>query len=326
MVLRFSAKGKPASAFKEEVQAFYEATSTRVDYAPLGETLPFVDLHIRPLSGGLCVLEAKSSPYVNRLLGASERDADMLKLGLTLKGRVCSGQAGIRSYTDANVGNAVMLAADKTAFISAAKNSHTLEIAVPRERLAPRLGKLDRALRYGLENSPELRLLRTYVASLLHEEADYEASTEASISSHLYDLLNLLLSGAKEETELAQQRGGRAARLTAIKSDIATNLGNPALSIDWIARRHGIGKRFVRNLFYGENTNFTDYVLGMRLDLACSLLTSPCHDGRSITAIALEAGFGDISWFNRTFRRRFSMTPKEMREKAKSDMGHSQAF
>lgn len=318
--LRFSAKGRPLSAFKEEAQAFYEASSTRVDYTPLGDTLPFVDLCLRPLPGDICVVEAQASPYRNRVLGASHNDADVLKLGLSLQGRVHTEQAGICSIM--NSGEAAMIAADKVGCISALEISHTLAIAIPRERLSSRLGKLDQVLRHGLGNSPELRLLRAYAASLLQEEAGYSIDTEVKISEHLCDLLNLLLGGEKEEGELARQRGARVVRFATIKSDIAANLGNPELSIDWIAKRHGVGKRLIRNLFYGENTNFTDYVLSMRLDFARSLLTSPCHTGCSITAIALAAGFGDISWFNRTFRRRFAMTPKEMREQARPDTCH----
>jgi AraC-like DNA-binding protein len=34
---------------------------------------------------------------------------------------------------------------------------------------------------------------------------------------------------------------------------------------------------------------------------------------RSISAIAFDAGFGDLSCFNREFRRRFGQTPSDVR-------------
>src|SRR5262249_44100849 len=34
---------------------------------------------------------------------------------------------------------------------------------------------------------------------------------------------------------------------------------------------------------------------------------------RSITSVAFDAGFGDLSYFNRTFRRRFGDTPSGVR-------------
>jgi AraC-like DNA-binding protein len=39
------------------------------------------------------------------------------------------------------------------------------------------------------------------------------------------------------------------------------------------------------------------------------MLTDTGFDSWTISAIALQAGFGDLSHFNRCFRRRFSITP-----------------
>jgi AraC-like DNA-binding protein len=43
---------------------------------------------------------------------------------------------------------------------------------------------------------------------------------------------------------------------------------------------------------------------------------NPLYRNRGISAIAYDAGFGDVSYFNRTFRRRYGMTPSEVREAA----------
>jgi len=39
---------------------------------------------------------------------------------------------------------------------------------------------------------------------------------------------------------------------------------------------------------------------------------------RKISTIALDAGFGDLSYFNRAFRRRYGMRPSGLRGAAKS--------
>jgi AraC-like DNA-binding protein len=36
---------------------------------------------------------------------------------------------------------------------------------------------------------------------------------------------------------------------------------------------------------------------------------------RSISEIALSSGFGDVSYFNRAFRRRYGASPSEVRTK-----------
>jgi AraC-like DNA-binding protein len=43
------------------------------------------------------------------------------------------------------------------------------------------------------------------------------------------------------------------------------------------------------------------------------MLADPRHAGWTVSAIALEAGFGDVSYFNRRFRRRFGAPPTHFR-------------
>jgi AraC-like DNA-binding protein len=50
-------------------------------------------------------------------------------------------------------------------------------------------------------------------------------------------------------------------------------------------------------------------VTELRLQRARALLADRRNDGMRIGDIAYAAGFADISHFNRSFRRRFGMTP-----------------
>jgi AraC-like DNA-binding protein len=60
---------------------------------------------------------------------------------------------------------------------------------------------------------------------------------------------------------------------------------------------------------------FQDFVSEVRVGQACHLLLDPSH---SITDIALDCGFGDISTFNRNFRRHRNMTPTDYRVRMQS--------
>ena len=76
---------------------------------------------------------------------------------------------------------------------------------------------------------------------------------------------------------------------------------------------------YVQRLFESDGTTFTDYVLSQRLAFAHRLLSDPLHAGVKISAVAADAGFGDLSYFNRTFRRRYGVAPSELRAAAGSD-------
>lgn len=75
----------------------------------------------------------------------------------------------------------------------------------------------------------------------------------------------------------------------------------------------------MRKLFESEDTSFTQFVLGQRLARAHALLSDPHFADRSIAALALEAGFGDLSYFNRAFRRRYGASPSAVHTAARRD-------
>ena len=122
----------------------------------------------------------------------------------------------------------------------------------------------------------------------------------------------------RDAAELAEGCGLRAARLHAIKQDIAKHLSQPGLSITALALRHGCTPRFIQRLFEREGTSFTDYVLTQRLACAHRLLTDLRHAGEKISTIAFDAGFGDVSYFNRAFRQRYGDTPSAIRMLART--------
>ena len=131
--------------------------------------------------------------------------------------------------------------------------------------------------------------------------------------THVHDLIALAIGATGDGAELASRRGLRAARLRAVKADILSNLGTRDLTVSAVARRQGVTPRYVHMLFEAEGTTFSQFVLSQRLMLARRRLADPLRDQMTITEIAYETGFGDLSYFNRMFRRNYGATPREMR-------------
>jgi AraC-like DNA-binding protein len=112
---------------------------------------------------------------------------------------------------------------------------------------------------------------------------------------------------------IARARKARTARLAAIKADILNNLADPDLSVSAVALRQCITRRYVHMLFEAEGITFSEFVLERRLTQAYHMLSDPGNGAKTIAALAYAAGFGDLSYFNRTFRRRFGAKPSEVR-------------
>ncbi len=48
------------------------------------------------------------------------------------------------------------------------------------------------------------------------------------------------------------------------------------------------------------------------------MLTDLRFTDRTVSSVAFEAGFGDLSYFNRAFRRLYGATPSDVRAKARA--------
>lgn len=207
----------------------------------------------------------------------------------------------------------------------AAPETGLLNIAIPRTVLTSAIPDLNRVSDRQLDPSAEFRLLAAYVQAFLDEADTASPHTAHLVAGHIQDLALLALGATGDEAEVARGRGVRAARLKAVKADIEANLASPGLSVDWITARHKVSPRYLRALFADEGVRFTDYVTGRRLALAWRRLTDPALAGHGISDIAYGCGFGDLSWFNRAFRRRFDMTPSEARAGGAVDPGAGRA-
>ena len=131
--------------------------------------------------------------------------------------------------------------------------------------------------------------------------------------THIHDLIAMALGATRDGAAIATGRGVRVARLRAIKADILENISNPRLTVTAVALRQHVTPRYIHMLFETEAITFSEFVLGQRLMRTHRMLFDPRFAGLNVSAIAFAAGFGDLSYFNRTFRRRFGATPSELR-------------
>jgi AraC-like DNA-binding protein len=206
-------------------------------------------------------------------------------------------------------------------------NHRSLVVNLPRAAIGPLMPNADDAvLRPIAPDSAALRLLVRYAGAALDIDLPLSVQLQRSIVDHIYDLVVAAIGGTRDAIALAKGRGIPAARLSAIKADILQNLLIRDLSIADVCAQHGISPRYLRMLFAGEQTTFSDFVLDRRLALARRRLRDPARLGQTIGVVAYECGFGDLSYFNRVFRRHFGMTPSEARVEAyRPDRGQQPA-
>lgn len=158
-----------------------------------------------------------------------------------------------------------------------------------------------------------LRFLTKYVKILRESSALITVDLRRSILVHIRDLIALAVGVPQDTLLIASERSVRSARLRAIKNYVLRNLDDPQMTVSAIAIRQGVTARYIHMLFEAEKLTFSTFVLAQRLLLAHRMLSDPRCDALTVTNVAFSVGFGDLSYFDRAFRRRFGRTPSEQR-------------
>ena len=157
-----------------------------------------------------------------------------------------------------------------------------------------------------------LKLLVDYLQIARDREALTTPDLQRIAVAHIYDLLAVALGATRDAAEIAHGSGMRAARLRSAKAFLMRNIGRQDLSPDLVAKHSGL-RRVISICCSRPGLSSTKFVIENRLAHSYRMLLDPEMWDRTISAIAFAAGFGDLSHFNRTFRRHFGKTPTDVR-------------
>jgi AraC-like DNA-binding protein len=164
--------------------------------------------------------------------------------------------------------------------------------------------------------TPALQLLIHYLGGIKEISGPDTHVLQRQAATHVHDLLALAVGATRDAAESARRGGQQAAQLRAVKDDIAGMLDQERLSLAALAVRYRCTPRSIQRLFEAEGTTFSEYVVTQRLARAYRILTDPRNADQKISAVAFDVGFGDVSYFHRSFRERYGDSPAAVRAQA----------
>jgi AraC family transcriptional activator of tynA and feaB len=200
------------------------------------------------------------------------------------------------------------------------------------------------ALPFSLHNLErcEQRVVIVPRAQLWGRSRDIEALTvrrfgkQSRSCRHLADLLDhafdtVALLGEEAAVELAGaavhlsrlvliEGGGNRIRRThadivrdRLRAYVDQNLRDPDLSVERIAAALNCSTRYLHKVFSEQDETITEYVLRLRLERCRSDLARVGARRGAIGELAYSWGFRSLSYFGKVFRRRYGITPGELR-------------
>jgi AraC-like DNA-binding protein len=138
------------------------------------------------------------------------------------------------------------------------------------------------------------------------------ATHSERLAAQAGDLIITLLSECGDDSEVVRSSAQRSLLLR-IKDQIAQRLTDPGLGPAEIAAASNVSVRYLHKLFSAEELSVSEYVKQARLERCRRDLLDPRRARESIASIAFRSGFGDLSGFNRAFKSRFGVTPRDLR-------------
>jgi AraC-like DNA-binding protein len=288
----------------------YARRYLRVDFEPLAGT-PF-HASVKPIFPELRIVRTRLSPgFLFRDDGLLRDGDDSVGFIVTQSGELTARHLG-REVLLAP-GDATMMLMGATGGVGWRESSTLFDMLIPPAEWEIRGARPESGLMRHLSGKSEaMKLLRGYIRSLQRSGLAAFGNDRTIVRRHIIDLIVLAATPHRPLGE-SHLSAVAAAHLHAAFDHIASQFSNTELSLSKVAQNMCISTRYLQRLLKTSGTSFTAHVTELRLNHAFALLTAQGKGDVRICDIALQAGFSDISHFNRLFRSRFGDTPKGVR-------------
>lgn len=277
----------------------------------VAEDAPFVaDMEAMAVGSVLLTRVSGTITGITRTAGhvAAERHGDYCLL-INTGPDAMGGTFRQRDFSMASGAAALQTFAEPLAMVGGKSNSWT-NLILPRALLGEAFDNVDDRLSVEIGASSEsLALLGAYCAMIERQEQLTSPDLLNHMTETIVDLVGLAIGAKGDAAKMAGARGLRAARLSAIIARIRNGFTDPGFTAGSVALDLRLSLRYVHDLLQESGSSFSERVLALRLQRAMEMLTNSDFDHLRIGQIAYACGFSDVSYFNRSFRRRFGCTP-----------------
>lgn len=157
-----------------------------------------------------------------------------------------------------------------------------------------------------------LGLIHAFAEHFARGAADWSEEQARTLSDQFLDLLALFLASGNADaaaSESSLQAGHRQRALRHIRA----HASDPELSPARVAQACGISLGYLHEVFRAFDKGVEEAIFDERLERARQLLGDARRKRVPIQTLAYEAGFNDPAHFSRRFKRRFGVTPGELR-------------
>ncbi len=194
------------------------------------------------------------------------------------------------------------------------RDGEALIVSLPAADLKGRVASVeDHAGRRFEPNERMSRLLVEFLRGVADVFTDGHPPNPEALATEIVSFVALTL-GAEDRGSVIDVRNGRYHLRRRIFEFIETNLGDQDLSPRKIAASSRISLSYLYSLFNDDDTTVGQFVQTKRLQRAYEILVADPSGRRTVSEVAYEVGFKNVSHFSRSFSRHFCVAPRDIRQ------------
>lgn len=240
-------------------------------------------------------------------------DKDCYYVEFVQQGKINVLQAGQSFMTHAGIG--AIFSASEAYDLECIGQVRSLYLEIPRKEFAERFRNDRIPLARTMATSRGLgRIAAEFCAMLASEGATLDASVRTRLGDEMMDVLALALDRGDKDEPIADG-AVQQSRLRSIKAWIEQHLADPDLSLEKVAKCNGVSLRHLHYLFRLTDMSVSEWIWDRRLQRCYDVLTRPELRSLSITDVAYQLGFSSSSHFSTAFRRKFGLSPSDLRRR-----------
>jgi AraC family transcriptional activator of tynA and feaB len=265
---------------------------------------PVGDLH-------LCRIQASPHWAERSSVGISRSTSATFVFNFVLGGSLIAEQDG--RVAQLGVGDGTLCDADRPYRLHSEESFDLACIRIPRQVIASRIGHLQRLSAYNFSERSELAPMAfAYLSRLVDRAPKLGDNAGSKVSQNFTELLVAMVAEFAESGQPSLTEY-RSLALMRVKAIVERSLGKPGATSASVATELKLSQRYINQLLEDEGTSLSRYMWSRRLDRCAEQLKNSALRGRSISQIAMENGFNDLSHFSKAFRNRFSISPRDYR-------------
>ncbi|SSW66193.1 helix-turn-helix domain-containing protein [Achromobacter agilis] len=187
-----------------------------------------------------------------------------------------------------------------------------LYLEIPRATLKSKLSGQDAPIAGNVGIGSGIgKLAAQLCVSLTTESGAIDAADKARLGEDLLNIVALAVDRAANQSPDPDTH--QVARLRLIQAWIEMHLSAAGLSLETIAKQHGISVRLLHHLFHQDGISPADWMWDRRLQRCFDEITAKRDAQRTITEIAYANGFSSSSHFSNAFKAKFGVSPRDAR-------------